>query len=465
MNESLSILVVDDDEGVCDAVSQTLEQLGHSVRSAHTLAAARSEGGVRVPDAVFLDLRLPDGNGVDYLAELKRDHPHVEVIVITGYPDVDLAVRSMRLGATDLLEKPFTKEQIAGVIQGVVGLSMVVREVVDGSSPRAPQLIGNSPSLLAACHKIRLLAGTPSTTGLILGESGTGKELAARAIHACSSRATQPFVAINCAALTETLLEAELFGYEKGAFTGALDGKPGLFEVADKGTLFLDEIGEMDVSLQAKLLRVLQEHAILRVGGLQERTVDVRVVASTNRDLQERVAQKEFREDLFYRLNVMPIVMPPLRDRDEDVILLAHHFLKVFAKDFSKALTGFSRPVLERFSGYGWPGNIRELRNVVEHAAIVTRGSRIELEDLMIGAGASGRSPRQDGEPSPARSPDAEVVLELPDYRLAGAEVALIRQALKKKGYKCRLSQSFRPFLFIGAPVAKRNEVEKGELL
>ena len=437
------MLVVDDDEGVRGAVMATLARLGHEVRTAGSLAGARAAWAERAPDAMFLDLRLPDGDGMDLLTELKRTAPHVEVIVVTGFGDVELAMRALRLGAKDLLEKPFTDGQIAAAVHDMVGLSIVVRRgELEGAAPRAPQLIGNSPALEAVCRELQLVARTPATTVLILGESGTGKELAARAIHRSSERARGPFVPVNCAALTESLLEAELFGYEKGAFTGASsDGKPGLFEAAQGGTILLDEIGEMAPGLQSKLLRVLQERAVKRVGGLKERPLDVRVVASTHRELEARVQAGEFREDLFYRLNVMPIYMPPLREREGDVELLAHYFLKTIAGELGRVgLTGFAPAVLERFRAHHWPGNVRELRNVVERAVIVARGPVVEADDLALGgrrATVRGRTPPPVAAPPAAAAsrPDgAGVVLELPDHRLDGAERALIERALAAAG-------------------------------
>jgi DNA-binding NtrC family response regulator len=444
---ALDVLVIDDDPGVRQAVSSTLERLGHTVRVAGTAAQARVEWTHVAPDVMFLDLRLPDGDGMDLLAELHKGAPHVQVIVITGFGDVDLAMRALRLGAKDLLEKPFTNEQIAAAVQDMVGLATVVRRGDgEGQPTRATQLIGSSAALVSVCREIQLVSRTPATTVLILGESGTGKELAARAIHGSSERARGPFVAVNCAALTETLLEAELFGYEKGAFTGAsTDGKPGLFEVAHGGTILLDEIGEMDLGLQSKLLRVLQERSVKRVGGIKERAVDVRVVASTHRDLEARVQEGKFREDLFYRLNVMPIAMPPLREREGDIELLAHYFLKTIASELGRCtLTGFDPAVLERFRAHPWPGNVRELRNVVERAVIVARGTTVLLDDLALGRGSGkSRAPAAPSAPlaGPATS-TAAVTLELPDYRLEGAERVLIERAMEAaKGQKTRAAE------------------------
>ncbi|MCO5166757.1 MAG: sigma-54 dependent transcriptional regulator [Planctomycetes bacterium] len=436
----LDVLVVDDDPGVRDAVSGALARQGHSVRLAGTLAHARRECAQASPDAVFLDLRLPDGDGMDLLAEVRQRAPHVEVVVITGFGDVDLAVRALRLGAKDLLEKPFTNEQIAAAVQDMVGLATVVRRGEEPGPARAPQLIGASPALVAVCREIQLVARTPATTVLLLGESGTGKELAARAIHGTSDRARGPFVAVNCAALTETLLEAELFGYEKGAFTGASsDGKPGLFETADGGTILLDEVGEMDLGLQAKLLRVLQERAVKRVGGLKERPIDVRVVASTHRDLAALVEGGRFREDLYYRLTVMPITMPPLRERAGDVELLAHYYLKTIASELGRnGITGFELDVLERLRAHPWPGNVRELRNVVERAVIVARGPLVRLEDLALGGRPGGTGRTAAGRPAST----AAVVLELPDMRLETAERALVTRAMEAaRGQKTRAAE------------------------
>ncbi|MCO5170162.1 MAG: sigma-54 dependent transcriptional regulator [Planctomycetes bacterium] len=424
LREQPGILVVEDDREVGRLLAHELARYGRPVHLAADLATAREELARRRPAAVLLDARLPDGDGLDLLGEVRERDLQLRIAVLTAYADVDLAVRAMRGGASEFLEKPFTGEQLHGLVRGLLqeegGVAPPRQERRRRAAPGA-FFIGESAALHEAGRLVRLAAQAPTTTVLVTGESGTGKELAARAVHDLSARAAGPFVAINCAALTETLLEAELFGYERGAFTGATTvGKKGLFEVAAGGTMFLDEIGEMALPLQAKLLRVLQERTIKRVGGLCELPVDVRIVASTNRDLELEVAEGRFRKDLYYRLDVLNVVMPPLRERGDDVLLLAQHFLKTLSLELGRSLDGFSPEALDLMRVYPWPGNVRELRNVVEHAAIVARGPRIEAADLGLSTGRPRAS--------------AAIVVELADLRLETMERALIRRALEAAG-------------------------------
>ncbi|MBX3467090.1 MAG: sigma-54-dependent Fis family transcriptional regulator [Planctomycetes bacterium] len=431
VREQPPILVVEDDPEVGRLLSRELARYGRPVHVATDLEAAREALGRQAPAAVLLDARLPDGDGLDLLGEIRARDLHLRVAVLTAYADVDLAVRAMRGGASEFLEKPFTAEQLHELVRGLLqqeeGAARPERRRRPGPGAF---FIGESPALQEAWRLVRLAAQAPTTTVLVTGESGTGKELAARAVHEHSGRAGGPFVAINCAALTDSLLEAELFGYERGAFTGAASvGKKGLFEVAAGGTMFLDEIGEMAMPLQAKLLRVLQERTIKRVGGLSELPVDVRIVASTNRDLEVEVAEGRFRKDLYYRLNVLNVVMPPLRDRGADVELLAQHFLKTLSLELGRTLDGFAPEALDLMRAYAWPGNVRELRNVVEHAAIVARGPRIEPGDLGLATGGRPRAP-------------TGIVIELPDLRLETMERALIRRALEAaSGQKTRAAE------------------------
>jgi DNA-binding NtrC family response regulator len=302
---------------------------------------------------------------------------------LTGYGTVANAVEAMRKGAADVIEKPFTPDRILSTVRRCLEMRQLRNELTwlqeRVRELTATELVGLSPAVRAVTTRIDQVAHAPDTTVLITGESGTGKELVARCVHERSARRHGPFVALNCAALTENLLEAELFGYEAGAFTGAnREGKDGLFAVGASGTLFLDEIGEMQRSLQAKLLRVLQERVFRKVGGVADIQADVRIIASTNRNLRHEVATGNFREDLFYRLNVMAVEMPPLRDRAEDVPLLSHFFLDQFVRQMGKALGGFTEEAMETLCEYGWPGNVRELRNAVEHAAIVCNNGMID---------------------------------------------------------------------------------------
>jgi two-component system, NtrC family, response regulator AtoC len=336
--------------------------------------------------AVITDLRMPRLDGMGVLRRVVADHPDVPVIMITAHGSVDSAVEAVKLGAFDYIEKPFEQTQI----QQVVAKAIKTHEL-DKRAPRAAQpataasgrygLIGRSPQLEQVFGVIEKVADTPSTV-LISGESGTGKELIARALHGNSSRKAGPFIKINCAAIPKTLMESELFGYEKGAFTGAVASKPGRFELADGGTLFLDEIGEIPVEMQVKLLRVLQESEFERVGGIKTIKVDVRLVTATNRDLQKEVASQTFREDLFYRLNVVPIHLPPLRERRGDIPLLVEHFIARFNERLKKQIAGIDEEALTRLMAHPWPGNIRELENVLERTILFCEGPTIHASNL-----------------------------------------------------------------------------------
>ncbi|AFM40705.1 response regulator with CheY-like receiver, AAA-type ATPase, and DNA-binding domains [Desulfosporosinus acidiphilus SJ4] len=371
------ILVVDDEERMCWALERALSHEGYQV-----MTATRGLDGIRLaqtnePSLVILDLKMPDIDGIEVLKELKALNSKIPVIMITAHGTIDTAIEAMKLGATDYITKPFKLEKIKVQVQQALHLSNLESQVNFLQQELGKQygkLIGQSEPMKEVTLLIRQVAKT-GTTVLITGESGTGKEVAAVEIHKASNRFDKPFVAVNCAALPEHLLESELFGHEKGAFTGATGKKKGRFEVADKGTILLDEIGEMPISMQVKLLRVLQERCFQRVGGTETIHVDVRVIATTNRDLTTAIANGTFREDLYYRLNVMRIVMPPLRSRKEDIPLLVNHFLEKFDPTKSKKI---SSEAMKTLTQYNWPGNIRELQNVIERALIVCQGSEIQ---------------------------------------------------------------------------------------
>ena len=414
--EPLDILVVDDEPGVRRALEQILASAGHKVRSAASLKEAREQRLLRIPDAVFLDLRLPDGNGISLLEELKREVPHVEVVIVTAHVDVSLARRSLLLGAVDLLEKPFAARDVLALVAGAIGLPTSMRE----TAPRPHgSLVGNSPVFVRACHDLRLLAEAPRTPGLIVGELGTGRELAARSIHDASASAG-PWVATSCVALDE----AQLLGCEPGELKAAPEGQPGLLELAAGGTLFLGEVHELAHELQGHLLNTLRTGEVRRLGGLSPRPAALRVIAATHLDPDELARRGTLREDLYYELAVMPIRIPPLRERGSDVLLLARHFLADYARTMGRPLAGFSATALRRLEAYPWPGNVRELRNVIERAVIVARGQRVELGDLRIGGALD---PEAESHPGGIR-------LSLPDYRIAGAEQALIKLALEETG-------------------------------
>jgi len=382
----IRVLVVDDDQAVREALGRTLEKLGFDVVVAADgqdgLERLR-EGGVHI---LLADLKMPKLSGQELLKAAKAIAPDVEVIVITGHGTVEDAVEAMKGGAYDFITKPFKRVQLEKTIkkaaekQALVLQNRALQRRLDALQ-EAGKIIGSSPAMLRTLDLVNQVA--PSTaTVLIQGESGTGKELIANAIHHGSARRDRPFIKVNCAALPETLLESEVFGYERGAFTGAVARKEGRFELADGGTLFMDEIGDLSPATQAKLLRVLQEGEFERLGGTRTLKVDVRLVAATNADLTALVREKRFREDLFYRLNVITIQIPPLRERREDIPLLAQHFLRRFAAKNAKAISGFTEEALDLLQTYAWPGNVRELENVIERAVVLSRSSMISPADF-----------------------------------------------------------------------------------
>ncbi|MBM4053410.1 MAG: sigma-54-dependent Fis family transcriptional regulator [Planctomycetes bacterium] len=379
------ILVVDDEETIRLSVKEFLDSQGYDAVVADSCEEALEKMDAFMPDLILLDLRLPNINGVELIGKIKEKDPNALMVVMTGYGSVDSAVEVMRLGAYDYLEKPFKLERLKSVVEKALrkqGLRQEVLEIQEKQWTFDEEsdgiIIGNSPQMKEIYSLIKQVAKSSSTTVLIQGESGTGKELVARAVHRLSARKSGRFVDINCAALTESLLEAELFGYEKGAFTGAATaGKPGLFEVADKGTVFLDEIGEMGVLLQAKLLRILQERQFKRVGGINDIKIDVRIIASTNRNLEDEIEAGNFRKDLYYRLKVLPIYVPPLRERKEDIMLLVKYFIHKYNNEFSKNICDIPSDTEQILLEYGWPGNIRELKNVIERAVLIANGNTL----------------------------------------------------------------------------------------
>ncbi|RON09448.1 sigma-54-dependent Fis family transcriptional regulator [Pseudomonas brassicacearum] len=391
-----NILVVDDEPKLCDLLASALSQNDIQVFTAsnglHALKVLEQED----IDLVISDWRMPGMDGPQLLAEIKVRFPQLPVIVMTAYSTVKNAVQSMRNGAFDYIAKPFDIDEL----DITVSKALQFREILkDNQRMRAEleehaqidSLVGDSPTfrrVLQAVDSVR----ESNATILLTGESGTGKEMVARAIHKHGNRADKPFIAVNCAAIPEGLLESEMFGHRKGAFTGAVADRVGRFMQADKGTLFLDEVGDMPLALQAKILRALQERVIEPVGDPRERKVDVRVIAATNKDLLEAVANKEFREDLYYRLNVFPIPLPALRERVEDIAPLARHFAHTMGATAGKRINGFSPEALQAMVSYSWPGNIRELQNCVERATIVASGAVIEEDDLPAYLFASRRS-------------------------------------------------------------------------
>jgi two-component system, NtrC family, response regulator AtoC len=381
--ESKRVLIADDEINIRRVLEAILKRDGYDVVTAANgeEALARMGRGIHT---VITDLKMPGIDGMTLLRRLSVDHPDVPVVMITAHGSVENAVEAVKLGAFDYVEKPFDQEQIRQIVAKALKTHALSRR--DPSPEEAGtrgrfRLVGDSSAIRQIFAIIEKVANTPSTV-LITGESGTGKELIARALHENSSRHEGPFIKINCAAIPKTLMESELFGYEKGAFTGAVGAKPGRFELAHGGTLFLDEIGEIPVEMQVKLLRVLQESEFERVGGIKTIKVDVRLVTATNRDLAAEIATGGFREDLYYRLNVVPIHLPPLRERREDIPLLVSHFITKFNDRLRKEITHIEPQAVERLVSYNWPGNIRELENVIERTMLFCEGSVIRLANL-----------------------------------------------------------------------------------
>ena len=387
-----TILVVDDEQLIRWSLKDRLTDEGYRVVEAETAAAAvaRSEDGV---DLVLLDYKLPDGDGLAVLKKIKERDPDTLVILLTAYSSVETAVEAMKHGAYHYANKPFNLDEIALLVENALETTRLRREVRTLRASQAQpfsfdRIVGGSQSLNTVKTLLGKIASSPASTVLLTGESGTGKDLAAKVIHYNSGRANRPFMNITCSALPENLLESELFGHERGAFTGADRQKRGLLEMADGGTVFLDEIGEMVPSLQAKLLRFLEEKTFKRVGGSADIHVDVRVVAATNKTLQDEVRAGKFREDLFYRLNVLPILLPPLRERADDIPLLVAFYVDAYNTEFKKKVRGVTGDAMKRLTAYGWPGNIRELRNAVERAMLLAESDTLTADDFTLGGAA-----------------------------------------------------------------------------
>jgi len=443
---SETILVVDDEPSIRHAIVRAFS--GLTVREAETGEQALMLVREAYPDLVLLDQKLPDGDGLDFAAKIRGIDPELPIVLLTGHGSVDLAVEALKQGIADFVEKPFKLERLRTTVNLLLEKQRLGRQVarLSGKASGRHSLVAHGVAMKRVMGLVKRVAAVPSTTVLIQGESGVGKELVARAIHERSARSEKQFVAINCAALSENLLEAELFGYEKGAFTGAdSKGKAGLFEIADGGTIFLDEVGEMPLQLQTKLLRVLQERRFRRVGGLVDVAVDVRVVAATNRDLRQEVAGGRFRQDLYFRLRVVPIQVPALRDRAEDILPLADHLLKRLAPELGRPELKFSAAARTAMSGYAWPGNVRELANAVERAVITAETSEIVAGDLCMDEQVF-TPPTPHAFPVPtmanAVAPAAEVpqlpkgslVIPAGERNLARIEAMLVRAALDETG-------------------------------
>ena len=388
MSSSLPVLIVEDRDSLRTMLRHALEAHGHAVLEARDEPEAIRELRRTRPVVVLTDLKLPVGDGFGVLRAAKELDHDLPVVVMTAYGSIQDAVAAMREGAMDFLAKPVEPDHLLLMVERAIAQRRMLTEYIvlkEELAERrgAPRIIGEDGKLRQVSQQLHRAAATDATV-LLEGESGTGKELFARALHALSPRADGPFVAINCAAIPESLLESELFGYEKGAFTGAAQRKPGRFELAHRGTLFLDEIGDLPLALQAKILRALEEKQFERVGGTQSLHVDSRVVAATNRNLKQRVSERQFREDLYFRLSVFPIQIPPLRERGDDVLILARHFVDKFCKDLNKKLLMLSPTALDDLKAYSWPGNVRELQNCIERAVILADGDSIHQRHLNL---------------------------------------------------------------------------------
>jgi DNA-binding NtrC family response regulator len=449
------ILLVEDKDSLRAMLRHALEAQGHTVVEARDEPEAVRALQQGRPGLVLSDLRLPTGDGFGVLRAAKDLDPELPVIVMTAYGSIQDAVAAMKEGALDFLAKPIDPDHLLLLVERARAQRRLVSENVllkeELASRRgAPVIVGEDPALRQVSISLQRAAGTDATV-LLQGESGTGKELFARALHALSARANGPFVAINCAAIPDTLLESELFGYEKGAFTGAVARKLGRFEMAHHGTLFLDEIGDLPLGLQAKILRALEERRFERVGGTTSLHIDVRIVAATNKDLKAAIAARQFREDLFFRLSVFPITIPPLRERRDDIAMLARHFVERFCKELKKKPATLSPQALQELQAYPWPGNVRELQNCIERALILADGDTIQPRNLNLSFPAEHDAPSV--APDPWDQIDLSGTLSETSRRvLAEVERRKIEQTLRDAaGNKVRASEilqvSYKTFL------------------
>jgi DNA-binding NtrC family response regulator len=432
-----TILIVEDEPKMLRLLELNLRDDGYTTRTAST-----AENGLKVlandrVDLVLSDVKLPGMNGLEFLQAVKRANAAIPVIMMTAYGTVESAVEAMKEGASDFVLKPFSIEEIKLIVRKELEVRRLheenrqLREAL-GQRYQFDNIVANSPGMQEVLATVEQVAPTNSTV-LLGGESGVGKDMIARAIHQHSRRMNGPFIKINCTAIPENLLESELFGYEKGAFTGAVTAKPGKFELADKGTIFLDEIGDMPGSLQVKLLRVLQEREFERLGGTRTIKVDVRVVAATNQDLRAALEQGTFREDLYYRLNVVPISIPPLREHKEDIPYLVDHFIARFAESSGKAIEGITPEAMKVLVGFHWPGNVREVENIIERAVVMANGPRIDVGDIRLDIARP--SGTRAGLDAPAVAADGSALPLLPNgLTLEQFEDKLIQEALQRAG-------------------------------
>lgn len=383
------ILVVDDEEIIRISLEEGLKDLGYSVKSTKNIKESLELLKSYTPHVVFLDMKLSDEDGLDLLTEIKLFDNDIEVVIMTAYGDIDTAVKSIKLGAFDYINKPFDLEEIDIIIKRILDSDKLKQKIriLEESSKRENykvKIIGNHKSMEDIYNKIDVLSNTDDVTVLIQGETGTGKDVVAAAIHETSQRRKLKMLKINCSSIPHQLMESEFFGYEKNAFTGAMSRKKGLMEIADGSTVFLDEIGEMPMEMQSKLLTFIEDKKFRRIGGTEAIEVNVRIIAATNKDLEKAVLDGEFREDLYYRLNVVPVYMPPLRERGEDVLLLAEHFLEEYSKKYQKSILGFTKEAKDKMLNYHWHGNVRELRNILERAVLLANTKYLDYSNLPI---------------------------------------------------------------------------------
>jgi two-component system response regulator PilR (NtrC family) len=430
-----SILVCDDQRSICEMLDISLRKDGHRVETVNGGEAAKKKLSSANYEVLITDIKMPQTDGIEVLRFARQSSPETSVILITAVEDYEAAVQAVKGGAFDYIHKgPGLLDELKISISRALETLTLQRQNFALKRDAATRnsldnIVGSSPALEKLKATIRTVAPTGSTV-LIYGESGTGKELVARAVHACSPRASEPFVSINCGAFPETLLESELFGYVKGAFTGATQNKRGLFEVASGGTIFLDEISEMSVSMQVKLLRVLQERTIRPVGGTQETPIDVRVIAATNKDLKQMIIDNTFREDLYYRVSVIPILVPPLRERRDDVELLANHFLKKYANAAQKSILRIRPESLETLRNFDWPGNVRQLENTIERAVAMETNEELHVDLEADQPRARAAAASSNGHHPPSVSADG---VDFEKY-VAEIERSLIESALQQSG-------------------------------
>jgi two-component system response regulator AtoC len=439
-----TILVVDDENLIRWSMRQKLESWNFQVVEAPDLQQAYAKLQVEAPDLITLDIKLPDGSGIDLLKRIKEDYPQVPVIMITAFGVVDMAVQALKMGAYDFIEKPINFEKLENIIHNAIEAYSLKTQVAQASRTYRTRfgldnIVGKSKAIVSVLELIKRLSQTGASTLLVQGESGTGKELVSRALHFESNRRDKPFMALNCAAIPETLIETELFGYDKGAFTDAKTLKRGIFEMANGGTVFLDEISEMQLNLQSKFLRVLEDQTFRRVGGVRDISVDVQVVASTNRNLEQVVKEGKFRDDLYYRLSVIPILIPPLRERLDDVPQMVDYFIQRYNTQFRKNVKGITAEGLKLMMNYAWPGNVRELKNAVERAMILTDGEFIDVSHLPIRIADPGSAVPL------AREGECAVRLPRTGASLEEIEKELISQALQyANGNKTKAAKLLR---------------------